>query len=204
MKSKALAKSSLQVLPAEPRHWPDLKDFFANIPCSCQYWRQTSSEYGRASKDETIAVWQRKRQAALRQQLAGATPPGVIAYQDGRLVGWCGFGPRSEMGRLVRSRTIPKVDDLPVWSIVCFLVKVGFRRQGVTAALLQGTIACARSHGVPALEAYPVDPAGKRISGVFAYVGLASTFERAGFQRVVQTVAHSAGLPRWLMRLELA
>ena len=128
----------------------------------------------------------------------------MIAYQDGRLVGWCGFGPRSEMGRLVRSRTIPKIDDLPVWSIVCFLVQVGFRRQGVTAALLQGTIACARSHGVPALEAYPVDPAGKRISGAFAYVGLASTFERAGFQRVVETAAHSAGLPRWLMRLELA
>jgi len=29
-------------------------------------------------------------------------------------------------------------------------------------------------------------------------------FERAGFRRVLETAARSAGLPRWLMRLELA
>jgi GNAT superfamily N-acetyltransferase len=195
--------ATLTVVPATADHWPALKEFFANIPCSCQYWRQTSSEYGRASKDETSRQWQRKRRAALRAQLAGATPPGVVAFLDGQLVGWCGFGPRTVMGRLVRSRTIPKVDDVPVWSIVCFTVRVGFRRQGITAALLQGAIDCARSCDVPALEAYPVDPAGKRISGAFAYVGLASMFERAGFYRVLETSAHSAGLPRLLMRLDL-
>ncbi|MEX2143173.1 MAG: GNAT family N-acetyltransferase [Anaerolineales bacterium] len=204
MKSAGVNQPTLSVVPATPEHWPDVKEFFANIPCTCQYWRQTSREYGRASKDESIQTWQRKRQAALRSQLAGATPPGVLAYQDGQLVGWCGFGPREQMGRLVRSRTIPKVDHLPVWSIVCFTVKVGFRRQGVTKALLQGAIDCARAYGAPALEAYPVDPGGRGISGTFAYVGLASIFERAGFQHVVETHAHSAGLPRQLMRLKLA
>jgi GNAT superfamily N-acetyltransferase len=126
-----------------------------------------------------------------------------LAYLDNQIVGWCGFGPRSEMGRLVRSRTIPAVDGLPVWSIVCFLVRPGFRRQGVTRALLRGAIDCARKHGAPALEAYPVDPGGRRIDTAFAYVGILSMFEQEGFQRIVETSARSAGLPRWLVRLDL-
>jgi GNAT superfamily N-acetyltransferase len=107
------------------------------------------------------------------------------------------------MERLVRSRTIPRLDDRPVWSIVCFLVRVGYRRRGVGRALLEGLIDYARAQGAPALEAYPVDPSGKRIDVAFAYVGTAGMFENAGFHRVVETAARSAGLPRWLMRLEL-
>jgi GNAT superfamily N-acetyltransferase len=90
-----------------------------------------------------------------------------------------------------------------VWSIVCFLVRTGYRRQGVARALLRGAIRTARAHGAPALEAYPVNPAGKRISTSFAYVGTVAMFEREGFAPVAETAAHSAGLPRWLMRLEL-
>jgi hypothetical protein len=73
----------------------------------------------------------------------------------------------------------------------------------VARALLQGAIDCARAYGAPALEAYPVDPQGARISAPLAYVGLVSMFERAGFRRLVETSARSAGLPRWLMRLDL-
>jgi hypothetical protein len=62
----------------------------------------------------------------------------------------------------------------------------------------------ARARGAPALEAYPVDPGGRRIDVTFAYVGTVPMFEKAGFRRVVETAARSAGLPRWLMRLELA
>jgi len=58
-----------------------------------------------------------------------------------------------------------------------------------------------RSHDrAPALEAYLVDPAGKRIDMAFAYVGLLPMFEAAGFHQVVETSARSAGLPRWLVR----
>ena len=192
------------VVPATPERWPDLEEFFADGPCWCQYWRVSASEYGRGSKGQLRERQLAARSDALRRQLAGATPPGVIAYLDGALVGWCGLGPRSAMERLVRSRTIPAVDERPVWSLVCFLVRAGYRRRGVARALLQGAIACARSHGAPALEAYPVDPQGRRIDATFAYVGTVPMFEQAGFRRVVETAARSAGLPRWLMRLELS
>jgi GNAT superfamily N-acetyltransferase len=155
----------------------------------------TSGEYSRASQEA--------RFAALRAQLAETPAPGLVAYLDGEPAGWVGFGPRDRIGRLVRSRTIPKLDDLPVWAIYCFTVRVGYRRQGIARALLDGVIEYGREQGAPALEAYPVDTAGRRIHGTAAYVGTAGMFERAGFRRVVETDARSDHLPRWLMRLDL-
>ena len=140
----------------------------------------------------------------MRSQLAETPAPGLVAYVEDEPAGWVGFGPRQRIGRLVRSRTIPAVDDLPVWAIYCFTVRVGYRRQGIARALLGGVVDYAREHGAPALEAYPVDSAGKRIHGTAAYVGTAGVFEAAGFRRVVKTHAKSDHLPRWLMRLDLA
>ncbi len=130
--------------------------------------------------------------------------PGLIAYLDGEPAGWLGFGPRSAMPRLVNSRTIPAVDDLPVWSIGCFRIRPGYRRHGVATALLAAAIDHVRAVGAPGIEAYPIDPEGKRIDTAFGFVGFTGMFEAAGFRRVVLTDGHSAGRPRWLMRLEFA
>jgi len=155
----------------------------------------SSGDFGRAGREARLA--------ALRAQLGERPATALLAYVDGEAAGWVGFGPRQRLERLVRSRTIPAVDDLPVWSLYCFVVRVGYRRQGIARALLDGVIDYARAYGAPALEAYPVDTAGRRIHGTAAYVGTAGMFERAGFRRVLQTDAKSDHLPRWLMRLEL-
>ena len=167
----------------------------AGTPCCCQYWRMTSGEYSRVSLES--------RREALRSQLAESPPPGMLAYADGEAIGWCGFGPRARVGRLVRSKTIPVVDDLPVWSVYCFTVRVGFRRRGVAKALLGGLVAFARQRGAPALEAYPVDTGGSRIQGTAAYVGTVGMFEQAGFRPILETAARSDHRPRLLMRLDL-
>ena len=202
MTTKQPEPKPIIVVPATLDHWTDIEQLFDRNPCWCQYWRVSASKYGRTAQGElcdTVNI----RRNALRAQLAQATPPGVIAYLDGAVAGWCGFGPRHELERLVRSRTIPTVDDRPVWAIVCFLVRPGYRRRGVARALLRGAVQCARSHGAPAIEAYPVDPGGKRIDTAFAYVGTLPMFEQEGFSRIIETPARSAGLPRWLLRLEL-
>lgn len=202
MKIASLEHTSIHVFPATPDRWKDMEELFSGSACWCQYWRQSAGGYGRgtqASLKKRIA----EHRNSLRAQLEHPSPPGMLAYIDDEAAGWCGFGPRAEMIRLVRSRTIPTVDDLPVWSIVCFMIRVGYRRRGVAQALLRGAIDCARDHGAPALEAYPVDPGGKRIDTAFAYVGILSMFEGEGFQRIVETSARSAGLPRWLVRLDL-
>jgi len=158
--------------------------------CWCLYYRLASGAYDRM----------RDPAGKVRELLAADTAPGMLAYLDGQVVGWCGLGPRTEMGRLMRSRTIPAIDDLPVWSLTCFVVRPGFRRRGIAHALLAGAIAYAAEQNVPALEAYPVDPAGARIDNTFAYVGTVPMFEAAGFERVTVTAARSDHRPRWLMR----
>lgn len=126
----------------------------------------------------------------------------MLAYVDGEVAGWCGFGVRSALPRLARSRTIPAIDDRPVWAILCFNIRVGYRRRGVATALLDGVVDLARRSGAPGVEAYPIDPEGGRVDVGFGYVGLTPMFEAAGFRRVIETAARSDHRPRWLMRLD--
>jgi GNAT superfamily N-acetyltransferase len=190
----------IEVHPATLERFDDVASLLAprdeTAPaCWCLTYRLTSSEFS--------ALRGHERPAALRALCARETAPGVLAYIDGHPVGWCAFGPRGEMGRLRRSRTIPIVDDRPVWSIVCFVVRSGYRRRGVAQALLTGAIAYAKECGAQMLEAYPVDPGEHHISGTLAYVGTTRMFERAGFERIMETQGRSGGLVRWLMRFEL-
>ena len=83
------------------------------------------------------------------------------------------------------------------------MIRVGFRRQGVARALLDGAIEAASAAGAPVLEAYPIDPEGSRVDVTFGYVGFTPMFEAAGFRRVAETGARSDRRPRILMRLEL-
>lgn len=143
------------------------------------------------------------RERAMRALCERENPPGVVTYLDGTPVGWCNIGPRSEIPRLVHSRLIRPVDDVPVWSIVCVVVRSGHRRTGVTAPLLEGAVAYAGSRGAPAVEAYPVDPPG-RMDTTMAFVGTRSMFERAGFRVVGTTDAVASRMPRLVMRRDLA
>jgi GNAT superfamily N-acetyltransferase len=189
------------VRPATIERFDDIEPVIDRA-CWCQWWRQTAAEYDR-STDAVPGSSRDARRAALREQCSAEPVPGVVAYLGDLPVGWCGFGARSSMRRLERSRTIPKVDDLPVWSIVCFSVRPGYRRQGVAKALLAGAIEYAGAHGAVGLEAYPTDPGGTRRDAAFSYTGFTSMFEAAGFRRVVETASHADRLPRWLMRLDL-
>jgi GNAT superfamily N-acetyltransferase len=188
--------AAIEVVPATVDRWVDVVTLLGgngDKGCWCQAPRGRAVGYGKAVPGA--------RREALRAQIEGDDPPpGLLAYIDGEVAGWCGFGPRPNLPRLERSRTIPKVDDLPVWSILCFNVRVGYRGRGVAAALLDGVIDLARRSGAPGVEAYPIDPEGGRVDTSFGYVGVTPMFEKAGFRRVVETAAHSDRRPRILMR----
>lgn len=128
--------------------------------------------------------------------------PGVLAYADGEVVGWAAVAPRSELP-FARSRKIPHVDDLPVWSVWCIRVRPGHRGRGISHQLLAGAVAYAHSQGAPAVEGYPVDNRGEKVDTTMAYVGTRKLFERAGFIKAVDTESVSGGFPRVLMRLSL-
>lgn len=181
---------------------PDRFEDFADVVnrnrrpnhCWCVTHRLTPAEV-----DELGAG---NRETAMRRLTEREHPPGVVTYRDGEPVGWCSIGPRGEITRLVRSRLIRPVDDVPVWSIICVVVRAGHRGQGVSGPMLEGAVAHAAAAGAPAVEAYPTDPVG-RMDGTMAFVGTRSMFERAGFAVVGTTEAVAGGLPRLVMRRDL-
>jgi GNAT superfamily N-acetyltransferase len=195
--SQSPAATTIEVVPATLDRWADVVTLMGgngDKGCWCQAPRGFSQGYGKSQPGS--------RRRLLQAQLSDEPPAGMLAYVDGEIAGWCGFGIRPELPRLVRSRTIPKVDDQPVWSVLCFNVRVGYRRRGVAAALLAGVVDYARRSGAPGVEAYPIDPEGGRVDTGFGYVGVTPMFDTAGFRRVVETDAHSDRRPRILLRLE--
>lgn len=189
--------STIEVVPATPDRWDDVVTVMGDTDMGC--WCQAPRGRVAGGRNAPPGI----RRAALRDQLTEEPPAGMLAYVDGEVAGWCGFGLRPLLPRLARSRTIPAIDDQPVWSVLCFKVRPGYRRGGVAAALLDGVVAYARRSGAPGVEAYPIDPEGGRVDVGFGYVGVTPMFERAGFRRVLPTNAHSDGRIRWLMRLDL-
>lgn len=194
-------RRDLSILPLTPELWESFAADFSRVPtfnwCWCQYWRLRSKDFGASRVPE---LRERLRAAAARDPA-----PGLVALRDGRAVGWVSLGPRAEFERIERSRVIPRVDDAPVWSIVCFAVSRAARGEGVAAALLEAAVAFASERGVTSLEAYPVAlPNGAGLSAEAAYTGTLSMFERAGFRVVSSTASTAGGYPRVVVRRDLA
>ncbi len=134
--------------------------------------------------------------------LAGDTPaPGLLAYEDGKPVGWVAVAPRSELTRIVRSRTTPPVDKEAVWVIPCVTVRRGHRGRGIAVALIQAAAAYALGQGAPAVEAYPRAD-GERTGDDNVYFGTETMFSRAGFVKVREPLEDRPRnwLPRVVMR----
>ena len=191
---------NLDLHPLEEDRWNDLVKLFgkagADGGCWCMYWRLSQKEYRLGDRD------QRKR--LLKSLVEQGNPVGLLAYHNETPIGWCGLGPRESFKRLERSRYLRRVDDKPVWSIVCFFIKPNYRRLGVASALIKSAKEYAVERGAPALESYPILEWGSKVTRSSAYTGTVEMFEKAGFQKVEVTKARSGGPPRVIMRYDIA
>ena len=192
----------LEIVPLTSSRFGDLAALFeeGGDPkwCWCTYFRVRGRSWANATRESN-----RKELEGLAAIDPDDHPsPGLLAYRDGRVIGWVSLGPREDYDRLAYSKVLAPVDDAPVWSIVCFVVSRRSRGKGVAAALLDAAIAHAQAHGASILEAYPVDTGEGRVSAASAFQGTLSMFERAGF-RVVARRQYNASAPvRPIVRLE--
>lgn len=188
-----LAAVSLTVAPATPANFEDVEALFTPkggwSGCWCMWNRQTNAEFQKHNYEPNRQL--------LAQTIADGREFGLLAYDDGIPVGWVALAPRSEYSRLQRSPVTKPVDDLPVWSITCFVVAKDHRGKGVATALLAAAVDRARDLGAGVVEGYPVDPEGKMAPNE-AWHGLASMFEAAGFEEVARRKPR-----RPIFRLEL-
>lgn len=210
--SRSVDGSEVVVRPVTADDWDDVVAVFSTrgdpARCWCQFFRLRGAQWRQARTASNRAALQREVSAcavgAVGTAAEQALSPGVLAWVGGEPAGWCAIGPRPGYPRLTAS---PKVraaggyrDDPSCWAVTCFVVRTGFRRRGLSAALLDGAVAMVRSGGARTVEAYPVDVAAKAgVSASELYHGVLSTFLAAGFTEVVRT---SSSRP--IVRLDLA
>jgi GNAT superfamily N-acetyltransferase len=172
----------LVVHPLTPARWGDLEKLFgargACGGCWCMWWRVSRSLF-----EKQKGVGNRR---AFRRIVDSGDAPGLLAYRDGEPVGWCAVAPRTAYTVLERSRVLKPVDDVPVWSVVCFFVAKGHRGRGVSVKLLQAAVDHARALGARVIEGYPVEPRRGHMPDAFAWTGLAGGFREAGFKEVAR------------------
>jgi GNAT superfamily N-acetyltransferase len=177
------------VRPLTPDLLPALEDLFNTqgpvSRCWCMYWRIGDGYRKRAPK---------ANKASFFDLVKNGPPPGLIAFDGDLAVGWCQLTPRAALPWLDRAWRLKRVDDVPVWSISCFYIRKGYRKKGVTAALIAAALEAAKRAGAPALEAYPLDA---DLTPSASSTGYVSTFKRAGFKIVARYVP-----PRPIMRYD--
>lgn len=172
----------LKAIPVTPDHWQDLETLFgkngAYGGCWCMWWRVTRSQFekqaGQGNKE------------ALKAIVDSDEVPGILAYANGKPIAWCSVAPREAFPSLERSRTLKKVDDQPVWSIVCFYVAKPYRRKGLMAELLRAAIDYSRQYGAKIVEGYPLEPKHDNLHPVSTFTGIFSAFQEVGFVEVAR------------------
>jgi GNAT superfamily N-acetyltransferase len=178
----------LSFRPVSSAEWKDLASLFgprgACGGCWCMWWRLSRSEFN-ARKGEG-------NRRALKRIVDAGTVPGIIAYDGEKPVGWCSVAPRDDLPALARSRVLARVDDEPVWSIVCFFVAKQVRRQGLTGKLIKAAVSYARRNGARIIEAYPIAPAEGGMPDAWAYTGFESVYAKAGFTEAARRSARRA------------
>ena len=137
-----------------------------------------------------------RNKAAFRAVVRQGPPPGLLAFDGNLAVGWCQVTPRDSVPALDKIWRLKRVDDVPVWSLSCFYVRIGYRRRGVMRTLIDAALKAAKRARAPALEAYPLDG---DVSPSSTSTGYASTFKRAGF-RIVARRSPERPIMRYALR----
>lgn len=117
-----------------------------------------------------------ENRAAVTTCIQAGTARGVLAYEDGDVVGWCNAGPWSQFAMLQESPE-PEADRLGV--IFCFVVAPEWRGRGVAAGLLTAACDGLRAQGLQIARAKPVQSA---TSAAANHLGPLTLYLKAGFR----------------------
>ncbi len=150
---------SLQVLVLElkPELLSDYLSFFdkafSDFPdwadCYCGFYDTPGSNW-----DATATAGPEHR-AARSERISTGQARGLLAYIDGKPVGWCNAQPRANFVNM-RSYKVAVTDPAElVGSIMCFLVAPEHRGAGVSTALLRAACDMFRREGLGIAEGYP-------------------------------------------------
>jgi len=175
-------KSKFNFAPVTKENWNDFENLFgekgACAGCWCMYWRMRRKDYDAQRGSGT------KRK--MKKLVNSGIIPGILAYDNDKPIGWCSVAPREDFPVLENSRVLQRIDDNPVWSIVCFFISKNYRRKGLSVELLNAAKKYVKNNNGKIIEGYPIEPKAEKSPDVFVWTGLASAFRKAGFKEIIR------------------
>jgi GNAT superfamily N-acetyltransferase len=190
--------------PANQATWEDLQTVFGTrgpgARCQCQRYKLKPREFFAGFPQE-------ERASRLREQTDcgnpdSATTSGLVAYLDDEPVGWCAVEPRTAYPGLLRNGRVPwsgrdeDKSDVGVWVVTCVFTRAGYRRRGISRALVRAAVDFAAERGARVLEGYPMTSTNAIAEEL--HVGTVATFTAAGFVEVGRPTPRRA-----VMRVDL-
>jgi GNAT superfamily N-acetyltransferase len=174
--------------PVTSDRWDDFETLFGKSGayggCWCMWWRSKRSEFEKRGNAGN--------RSAMKDLIASGVVPGILIYDGRQPVAWCSIAPREQYGSLNRSRVLKRLDDKPVWSLVCMYVDKEYRNRGITGKLITMAVEYVRDQGGSVIEAYPTLPKDHHLPPVSSFMGLPEMFEKAGFVEVARPSASKA------------
>jgi GNAT superfamily N-acetyltransferase len=124
----------------------------------------------------------------------------VLVYRGGQCVGWCQFGPPTEVARINNQKAYAKdLTKLPDWRIGCIFTGSKHRGRGVARAAVGGALQLIGEAGGGVVEAYPEQQDDRPPQrGAYFHTGPESLYAQFGFVRDRKIAKW-----RWVMRLDV-
>jgi GNAT superfamily N-acetyltransferase len=137
---------------------------------------------------------------AKRRHVRRGTVHQVLVYDGDDCVGWCQFGPPSELPNIKNRRTYDQgADDPPDWRIGCVFTNAKDRGKGVAAAAVAAALDEITRAGGVVVEAYPEQTEQRPPQrGAYLHTGPEELYARYGFTRVRKIAKW-----RWVMRTKV-
>jgi GNAT superfamily N-acetyltransferase len=193
------ANPHLSIVPANQVACDDLQAVFGSrgsaAKCQCQRYKLQPKEFFAGFPVEE-RIHRLRQQTDCGNETSGSTS-GLVAHLNSDPVGWCAVEPRTAYVGLLRNGRVPwagrdqdKSDD-SVWAVTCVFTRAGYRRRGISRALIRAAVDLAREQGARAIEAYPVIATENAIEEEL-HVGTRSMFAVAGFSEVSRPTVRRA------------
>ena len=149
------------------------RDFPSWQSCYCMEIHSTHTE------EEWAARTAAQNRYDMTELISRREVTALLAYADGKPVGWCNYGETTKLSNVMRRFVIDASNLDGVGSVACFVIAAPYRGHGVASRLLDAAIERLRSRGLRAVEGYPHRGAD---SAQTNFRGPLSMYLRAGFE----------------------
>jgi GNAT superfamily N-acetyltransferase len=131
----------------------------------------------------TLSDWQKvtgqDTRSLISDLIRQGKPHGLLAYFEGRVVGWCNAAPRDMLPNITRFGQMQLDEADRVGAIACFVIARPHRRRGIARQLLDAACEMFRRQGLTTAEAYPGKGARSQAEN---YPGPLDMYLSAGFR----------------------